>query len=312
MRSSKWIWFDGEWVDWDAANVHVSTHALHYGSSVFEGIRAYAPPAGPAIFRLHDHMERFLDSAKLMRMRLPYGVDDLEAAACELVTRNHEGACYVRPIAFRAAGPLGVDGHKHPVSTVMFSMEWGAYLGDDAVENGIDAAVSSWRRFSGNALMPRGKIGGQYVNSQLVSAQAHLDGYHEGIVLDEQGLVTEGAGENLFAIHGGVLLTPPVSTSILAGITRDSVLTLASDLGIPTKETALSRDLLYLTDEIFLTGTAAEITPVRSVDKITIGEGRPGPLTKRIQDAFFQLVRGEAPDPRGWLTDARSFASVVS
>ncbi len=308
MQTSKWIWTDGEWVPWEEATVHVTTHALHYGSSIFEGIRAYAPPSGPALFRLHDHMRRFLDSAKLMRMVLPYTTDDLESAACELVARNHDGACYVRPLAFRAAGALGVDGRKLPVSTVMLSFEWGVYLGEGALENGIDAAVSSWRRFSGNALMPRGKIGGQYVNSQLVSAQAHLDGYQEGIVLDEHGLVAEGAGENLFVVVDGALLTPPLSTSILAGITRDSVCTLARDLGIEVRETAIGRDLLYLADELFMTGTAAEITPVRSVDQIVIGDGRPGPLTRKIQDAFFTLLRGESPDPHGWLTDVRTFA----
>ncbi len=315
MNEPEWIWLDGELVPWADATVHVTTHALHYGSSVFEGIRAYDTPDGVALFRLRDHLTRMEQSTKLFRMPMPFSVDTLEEACVSLVGRNHEGACYVRPLTFRGAGGLGVDGRKLPVHTTIVSFEWGAYLGDGALENGIDAAVSSWRRFSSNTHLPRAKIGGQYVNNQLVAAQAHLDGYQEGIVLDEAGQVSEGSGENLFVINDGALLTPPVSTSILAGITRDTVLQLASDLGLPCLETNISRDSLYLADELFMTGTAAEITPVRSVDRIPIGTGERGPITAQLQEAFFSIVHGQTADRHGWLTpvqDDRDAAKVVA
>lgn len=302
MNTPEWIWLDGELVPWAEATVHVTTHALHYGSSVFEGIRAYETREGVALFRLRDHLVRMQQSAKLLRMPMPFSVDRLEQACRKLVRSNHDGACYVRPLAFRGSGDLCVDGRERPTQTTIISFEWGAYLGDGAVEHGVDAAVSSWRRFSSNTHLPLGKIGGQYVNNQLVAAQAHVDGYQEGIVLDESGLVAEGSGENLFAVKDGVLLTPPVFSAILAGITRSTVLQLAGDLGIPCHETPISRDALYLADELFMTGTAAEITPVRSVDRIPIGRGERGPVTARLQDAFFSVLRGETADRHGWLT----------
>jgi len=310
MEAPDWIWLDGELMPWADATVHVTTHALHYGSSVFEGIRAYETGEGNALFRLRDHLERMANSAKLFRMVLPFSVETLEHACLELVRRNHEGACYVRPLAFRGSGSLGVDGRDLPVQVTILSFEWGAYLGDGALENGVDTAVSSWRRFSSNTHLPLAKIGGQYVNNQLIAAQAHLDGYQEGIVLDESGSVSEGSGENLFVVKDDVLLTPPVSSSILAGITRDTVLRLARDLGIETREQTISRDALYLADELFMAGTAAEITPVRSVDRIPIGAGSRGPVTARLQQTFFALLRGEAPDRHGWLTPIRQQASA--
>ena len=308
-QHAEWIWMDGEWVKWAEATVHVSAHGLHYGSSVFEGIRAYDTPEGPAVFRLDDHIERLVDSAKLMRMELPYSVAEMKRISLELIERNGHAACYLRPLAYRGTGGLGVDGRHLPVSVVFLSMEWGAYLGEGALENGVDAAVSSWRRFSPGSLAPLGKIGGQYVNNQFVSAEARLNGYEEGIVLDANGHVCEGGGENLFLVKNGKVLTPPMSASILAGITRDTVLRLADDLGIEVEQTRITRDFLYLADEIFMTGTAAEITPVRSVDRMAIGSGSRGPVTERLQKAFFGIVEGRTQDRHGWLTHSRTIAN---
>ncbi|MEM9593616.1 MAG: branched-chain amino acid transaminase [Acidobacteriota bacterium] len=302
MTTATWTWMNGEWVRWDDATVHVSSHALHYGSSVFEGIRAYATADGPQIFRLREHLQRLHDSARLLRMTLPYGVDELTEACVELVRRNGHDACYLRPLAFRGPGGLGVDGRHLPVEVALLSMEWGAYLGDGALENGVDAAVSSWRRFGSGTLAPLGKIGGQYVNNQLVTAEARENGYEEGIVLDAQGMVSEGAGENLFVVKDGTVWTPPLSASILSGITRHTVMTLAADLGIPLREQTMTRDFLYLADELFMTGTAAEVTPVRSLDRIPIGDGRRGPITERLQREFFDVVEGRTDDRHGWLT----------
>ena len=306
MNTSEWIWMDGEWVRWQDATVHISAHALHYGSSVFEGIRAYDTPDGPAVFRLGDHVRRLRDSAKLLRMGLG-GFEDaeLEAVCREIVDRNRHKACYLRPVAFRGVGSLGVDGRSLPVTVAVMSMEWGAYLGEGALENGVDAAVSSWRRFGSGTMAPLGKIGGQYVNNQFVSAEARINGYEEGIVLDAAGYVSEGGGENLFLVKDGTILTPPMSSSILAGITRDTVVQLARDLDIPVREAVISRDFLYLADELFMTGTAAEITPVRSVDRMTIGEGRRGPVTEQLQKEFFRIVNGETQDRHGWLSHVR-------
>lgn len=308
---AEWIWMDGQWVRWAEATLHVSAHGLHYGSSVFEGIRAYDTPAGPAVFRLDDHMARLHDSARLLRMELPYDVDTLSRAALELVERNHHRSCYLRPIAFRGTGSLGVDGRALPVRVALLSMEWGAYLGEGALENGVDAAVSSWRRIGPDSMAPLGKIGGQYVNNQLVSAEARLNGYEEGIVLDDRGRVCEGGGENLFVVKQGTIVTPPMSASILAGITRDSVLRLAGDLGLSVEQATIPRDFLYLADEIFMTGTAAEITPVRSIDRMPVGNGARGPITERLQQAFFGIVEGRTHDRHGWLTLTRSAPDAI-
>jgi branched-chain amino acid aminotransferase len=283
--------------------VHVTAHALHYGSSVFEGIRAYETQNGPAIFRLRPHVERLLTSARMFRMGdLGYSADQLEEVCVELVARNGHRSCYLRPLAFRNSGPLGLKGTDCPVDVVIFSVEWGRYLGAEAIEEGIDAAVSSWRRPSANQLLPMGKIGGQYVNSQLVTIEANGNGFVEGIVLDERGRVSEGAGENIFLVHQGTIFTPPMADSILGGITRDCVVTLARDLGFPLRSESLSRDMLYVCDEIFMTGTAAEITPVRSVDRLPVGNGKRGPITQRLQEEFFGIVNGKIADRHGWLT----------
>ena len=303
IERSDWIWFSGKWLKWHEATVHVTAHALHYGSSAFEGIRAYDTGDGPAIFRLREHLERLLGSARILRMDTsPYPLEKLEQICVELVARNRHQACYLRPIAFRNAGTLGLDPTDCPVDLVIFSMEWGRYLGTEAIEQGVDVAVSSWRRFAPGTLAPLGKIGGQYVNNSFVSIEARANGYTEGLMLDERGMLSEGAGENAFLVMHGEIWTPPLASSILGGITRDCVLTLAGDLGVPVRFESISRDMLYLCDEMFLTGTAAEITPVRSVDRLPVGKGRPGAVTRQLQERFFDIVSGQADDDHGWLT----------
>ena len=298
----EWIWHDGGWVRWQEATVHVTAHALHYGSSAFEGIRAYETTRGPAVFRLPEHIVRFFDSVKLLRMDM--GAIDhqrLTDLCLEIVARNEHKSCYIRPLAFRGSGAMGLNPMGNPTIVTILSFEWGRYLGSEAIEQGIDAAVSSWRRFSPGSALPRGKIGGQYVSNSLVSVEAANNGYQEGIMLDHNGVVSEGAGENLFMVLEGELITPPLGSSILAGITRNSVLQLAADHGLTVHQEAVTRDMLYLCDELFMTGTAAEITPVRSVDHIPVGDGRPGPITRLLQDEFFGIVRGEKEDRHGWL-----------
>ena len=299
---AEWIWMNGEFVAWEAANVHVSTHALHYGSSVFEGIRAYATPQGPAVFRLPEHTKRLLNSAKIARMNLSYDEETINQAIIESIARNGHEACYIRPLVYRGAGPLGLEGRKNPVDLTIFTMEWGAYLGQEALENGVDVQVSSWRRLAPDTGASLAKIGGQYVNSQFISMEAHDNGFNEGLALDIYGYVSEGAGENIFVIIDNVVYTPGAWSSILLGITRDSALTILRDLGYEIRFEAIARDMLYVADEIFFTGTAAEITPVRSVDRIPVGMGRRGPITKAVQDEFFAITSGRKADPYGWLT----------
>jgi len=296
------VWFDGEFVAWEKATVHVATHALHYGSSVFEGIRAYRTPQGTAIFRLQPHAERFVNSCKIARIALPYTADQVSDAIRETVARNGQPACYIRPLAFRDDAAIGLDGRRCGTKMIIFTVEWGAYLGQEAIENGVNAMVSSWRRMAPDTGSSLAKIGGQYVNSQFASMEARDSGFDEAIVLDTTGNLSEGPGENLFLIHEGIIYTPPLVSSILGGITRSAVITIARDLGYEVREQALPRDFLYIADEIFMTGTAAEVTPVRSVDRIVVGAGKRGPITQRIQERFFAIVHGEVPDTHGWLT----------
>ncbi len=300
-NKSEWIWFSGEWMPWDAANIHVSVHALHYGTSVFEGIRAYSTPDGPAIFRLDDHMKRFLFSCKVMRMTdtLSFSQATLEAACVELVAKNKHESCYIRPLAFRDSDALGLNAEGQKVEVVIFSVEWGRYLGEEGIEQGVDVAVTSWRRVASS---PMAKVGGQYVNNQQVSMEARRHGYSEGIALTPNGDLSEGAGENLFLVFGDKIYTPPAASGNLQGITRASVITLAEDLGYELREEAMNRDHLYMADEIFMTGTAAEITPIRSVDGLMVGHGSRGPITKAIQDEFFGIVNGQKEDRFNWLT----------
>ena len=300
-NKSEWIWFSGEWTPWDEANIHVSVHALHYGTSVFEGIRAYATPDGPAIFRLDDHMKRFLFSCKVMRMTdtLAFSQSALEAACVELVAKNKHAACYIRPLAFRDSDALGLNAEGQKVEVAIFSVEWGRYLGEEGIEQGVDVGVTSWRRVASS---PMAKIGGQYVNNQQISMEARRHGYTEGIALTPLGDLSEGAGENLFLIFGDKIYTPPAASGNLQGVTRASVITLAQDLGYELREEVLSRDHLYMADEIFMTGTAAEITPIRSVDGLMVGHGSRGSITKSIQDEFFGIVNGQKEDRFNWLT----------
>lgn len=302
IKATEWIWHSGRLVPWGDARVHVLTHALHYGSSVFEGIRVYKTPAGSRFFRLEAHTRRLLNSARIHRIQVPWSAAEINAACKEVVTRNGLAAAYVRPLVFRGYGEVGVvPPAGHPVELSIAAWEWGAYLGPEAIENGVDVCVSSWQRVAPNTIPALAKAGGNYLSSTLVGAEARDRGFAEGIALAADGTVSEGAGENIFLVLDGVLVTPPTTASILQGITRDSVMVLARDMGIEVREQAVPRELLYIADEMFMTGTAAEITPVRSVDRIEVGSGRRGPLTKRLQEAFFGLFNGRTADRWGWL-----------
>lgn len=295
------LWFNGELVPYDEAKIHVLSHVVHYGSSVFEGIRCYDTDRGSAVFRLDAHMRRLVDSAKIHRMTIPYERETLNAAALQTIGRSGLQACYIRPVVFRGMGPMGVNPLKNSVETVIAVWEWGAYLGDEALSEGVDVQVASWQRPAPNTLPSMAKAGGNYLNASLVKMDALKNGFTEGIMLSTQGYLAEGSGENLFIVRDDVLYTAPTSMSILAGITRDAVITLARERGYTVKEQVVPREGLYIADELFFTGTAAEITPIRSVDHYTVGEGRRGPVTEELQEAFFDVVhRGN--DPHGWLT----------
>jgi branched-chain amino acid aminotransferase len=302
MEKAEKIWLDGKLVAWDAANVHVLTHALHYGVGVFEGIRAYKGVDGrSAIFRLREHMRRLYDSAHIVLMDIPFPQSQLEEACLELMRANRLAEGYLRPVAFFGYGAMGV-GAANPVQVAIAAWPWSAYLGEEGLKNGIRAKISSFTRMHVNVNMVRAKVTGQYVNSFLATREAALSGYQEAILLDTEGYVAEGAGENLFLVKDGVIYTPPLSSAVLAGITRASVIQIARDLGIPVREDRYTRDTLYLGDELFMTGTAAEVTPVREVDNRRIGTGTAGPITKKIQEVFFRAVRGEEPRYREWLS----------
>ena len=296
------IWRDGVLVDWADATLHVMSHVVHYGSSVFEGIRAYEGPSGGAIFRLQDHMRRLVDSAKIYRLPLRWSADELCQATVDTIAANELRECYIRPIVMRTGEQMGIWPKDVPIETLIILWEWGTYLGHDAVENGADVCVSTWRRAAPNTFPTMAKAGGNYLNAQLTKTEARQDDYLEGIVLDSAGFVAEGSGENLFVIRDGVLHTAPLSSGILHGITRDSVMRIAADLGYPVKETTMPREFLYLADEAFFCGTAVEITPIRSIDRLPVGPGRPGPITRAIQQRFMGIIKGRIPDPYGWLT----------
>jgi branched-chain amino acid aminotransferase len=298
MTPTQWIWKDGRMVPWAEATVHVLAHALHYGSSVFEGIRAYDTPDGPALFRATAHVRRLFDSARIYRIDIPWSADEIASACRAVVSANGLSSAYLRPIAFRGYGGLGV-GAKPPVEVAVAAIEWGAYLGAKAIEEGVDACVSSWGRPSG--LPALAKAGGHYLASQLVAHEAQRHGYAEGIALDAGGHLSEGSGENLFLVRDRILFTPPRAASLLPGITRDSVITLARALGYEVREEPLPREALYVADEIFFTGTAVEVTPVRSIDGLRVGAGGRGPVTAAVQRAFFGLFSGHTEDQWGWL-----------
>ncbi|WP_129137180.1 branched-chain amino acid transaminase [Luteimonas sp. YGD11-2] len=300
MQYPEWIWHNGTIKPWAEATTHVMAHALHYGSSVFEGIRAYRTPGGTAIFRLADHNRRLYASAKIHEIDIPYDLDTLNEATREVLRRNRLDSAYIRPVAFRGLGGFGLSAET-PVDMAIGAWPWGAYLGEGVLETGIDACVSSWQRFAPNTIPAGAKAGGNYLSGQLVAREARRLGFGEGIALASTGLLSEGAGENLFLVFDGVLHTPPVSAALLNGITRHTLITLARDAGLEIVERDLPREYLYLCDELFMCGTAAEITPIRSVDGRAVGDGRVGPVTRQLQGLYFGLFDGSTPDCYGWL-----------
>jgi branched-chain amino acid aminotransferase len=306
------IWHNGRFIDWNDAKIHVLSHVVSYGSSVFEGIRCYATKSGPAIFRLREHVRRLIDSAKIYRIEVPFTADQLSEALLELVRVNKLDACYLRPIVMRGYGLMGVLGSKNPIEVYLACWEWGQYLGEEAIAQGVDVCVSSWNRMAPNTLPALSKAGANYMNSQLIKMEAVINGYEEGIALDTTGYVSEGSGENLFVVRDGKLLTPPLGASVLPGITRATVLALAGDFNIPVVETIIPREMLYVADEVFFSGTAAEVTPIRSVDRIQVGAGRRGPITERLQKEFFAIVNGDKPDRHGWLTSVHAPQPVAA
>jgi len=301
LEKTRKIWMDGKMVDWDDAQIHVCSHVIHYGSSVFEGMRCYKTPEGAAAFRIEPHVERLFNSAKIYRMDVSYSMDDFSGAILETIRRNELEECYIRPVIYRGYSELGVNPFPNPVNAFIAVWKWGKYLGAEALENGVDVCVSSWNRIGPNTLPALAKSGANYMNSQLIKMEAIKNGYTEGIALDVAGYVSEGSGENLFIVRDGVLITPPLGASVLPGITRDCVIKLAGDLGIDVLEQAIPREALYIADEVFFTGSAAEITPIRSVDKVAIGKGRRGPVTRQLQERFFGILSCEVEDKHGWL-----------
>lgn len=301
INTPELIWFNGELKPWQEAQVHVLTHAIHYGSSVFEGIRVYDTPNGPQVFRLKEHVQRLFDSAKIYRMNIPFDQQTIFDACKSAVSSNGLKSAYLRPVAFYGNVGLGLTPPKVPVEVAIAAFEWGAYLGEDGLENGVDVCVTSWNRLAPNTMPTGAKAGGNYLSSQLISMEAKRHGYHEGIAMDVNGMISEGAGENLFVIRNNIIYTPPLSGCILPGITRDTVITLAKSFGYEIREELIARESLYLADEIFMTGTAAEVVPVRSVDQIQVGSGKKGPITDSIQKAFFGLFNGTTDDVWGWL-----------
>lgn len=305
------IWHNGKFINWDDAKIHVLSHVVSYGSAVFEGIRCYHTSQGPAIFRNREHMQRLLNSARIYRMNVPFSLDELCEANLELVRVNRIESCYMRPIVLRGYGSGGVDPAGNPIEVYLSCYEWGRYLGEEGLKNGVDVCVSSWNRMAPNTLPQMAKAAANYMNSQLIRMEAVTNGYVEGIALDVHGHVSEGSGENVFIAVNGKLLTPPLENSALPGITRDTVMTFCRDFGIPVAEQVIPREMLYIADEVFFCGTAAEITPIRSVDRVSIGNGARGPITKRIQDEFFAITSGSKNDRYGWLSYASAAAGAT-
>jgi branched-chain amino acid aminotransferase len=302
IQPTEKIWRNGQLIPWEQANIHVMSHVVHYGSSVFEGIRCYGQPSGAAVFRLPEHMQRLIDSAKIYRMTLPYSLDELCAAVVDVIENNGVAPCYIRPIALRGYGEIGVNPKGSPIDVFIANFPWGKYVEG---HGGADVCISSWNRLAPNTMPALAKAGANYMNSQLIRMEADINGYAEGIALDVNGLVSEGSGENVFLVRNGVLYTPPLSNSALSGITRDSVLTIARHLGLPVIEQSVPRELLYIADEVFFTGTAAEVSPIRSIDRIVVGDGTTGPITKQVADEFFGIANGLKPDRFGWLTPVK-------
>jgi branched-chain amino acid aminotransferase len=309
IQPTEKIWRNGQLIPWEQANIHVMSHVIHYGSSVFEGIRCYGQPSGAAVFRLPEHMQRLIDSAKIYRMTLPYSLDELCAAVVDVIENNGVAPCYIRPIALRGYGEIGVNPTGSPIEVFIANFPWGKYVAGG--HGGADVCISSWNRLAPNTMPALAKAGANYMNSQLIRMEADINGYAEGIALDVNGLVSEGSGENVFIVRNGVLYTPPLANSALSGITRDSVLTIARHLGLPVVEQSIPRELLYIADEVFFTGTAAEVSPIRSIDRILVGDGNPGQITKQVADEFFGIANGLKPDRFGWLTPVKVDAAVA-
>ncbi len=302
IQTTKNIWHNGNLIPWEQATIHVMSHVVHYGSSVFEGIRCYGQPQGSAVFRLPEHMQRLLDSAKIYRMEIPFSLEELCAGVVDTIEANGVAPCYIRPIVIRGYGEIGVNPKGSPIEVYIANFPWGKYISG---HGGADVCISSWNRLAPNTMPALAKAGANYMSSQLIRMEAEANGYQEGIALDVNGLVSEGSGENIFIVRSGVLYTPPLANSALSGITRDSVLTIARHLGLPVTEQAIPRELLYIADEVFFTGTAAEVSPIRSIDRIVISDGKPGEITKRIADEFFGIANGLKPDRFGWLTPVK-------
>jgi branched-chain amino acid aminotransferase len=296
------IWMNGKLVEWNDATIHIASHVIHYGSGVFEGARCYATPKGSACFRLDEHLRRLQNSAKIYRMEYPLDLAGWRDAVLQTIRANQMKACYIRPLVYRGYDTLGVNPLPNPVDAAILVWEWGAYLGQDALESGVDMKISTWARMAPNTLPAMAKATANYANSALIKMEALADGYSEGLALDVSGNVSEGSGQNVFIVRDGAICTPPLSASILGGITRDSIITLAREIGYQVTEMNLPREALYIADEVFCVGTAAEVTPIRSIDKMKIGGGRRGPVTEALQKAFFQMVNGDVPDRHGWLT----------
>ena len=302
IAATDWIWRDGEFIPWADAHVHVLSHSMQFGSAAFEGIRCYHTPDGPAIFRLREHLTRLLNSLKIYRMALTYSIDELSAACCALVLKNRLNACYLRPMVVRGYGAAGMVPFESPIEVYLPCWPWGTYLGDGALENGVDACVSSWHRPAPNTIPSLAKVAGNYLGGQLIKMEALANGFDEAIALSTAGTVSEGSGQNVFLYIDGALITTPLDGSLLGGITRDSIMRLAQREGLTIREQIIQREMLYTADEVFFTGTAAELTPVRSIDRIKVGAGKVGPVTKRLQAAFLDIAHGRAPDSFGWLT----------
>ena len=302
MKPTEKIWHNGKLIRWEDATIHVLSHVVSYASAVFEGIRCYDTKNGPAIFRVREHMQRMVNSGKIYRLELPYSAEELCNAAAEVVRVNKMSSCYIRPIALRGYGDIGVGGTAVPIEVYMACWEWGRYLGPEAIENGVDVCVSSWNRMAPNTLPSMAKAAANYMNSQLIQMEASINGYTEGIALDAAGNISEGSGENIFVIRDGRIYTPPFASAVLPGVTRNSIMTLAEELGYTVVEQNLPRETLYIADEVFFVGTAAEVTPIRSVDRITVGNGKPGPLTRKLQERYLAIAEGRDDDKYGWLT----------
>ncbi|HOP06958.1 MAG TPA: branched-chain amino acid transaminase [candidate division Zixibacteria bacterium] len=302
FTKTKYIWMNGKLVAWDDAKIHVLSHVVHYGSSVFEGMRTYITPKGTACFRLRDHSKRLINSAKIYRMDIPFTADQIDQAILDLIGVNEIDSCYVRPVAYRGYESLGVDPTPCPVDLAIAAWPWGAYLGPEALEKGVSICFSTWHRLAPNTMPTLAKCGANYMNSQLIKLEAIRHGYSEGLALDVHGYVSEGSAQNFFLVRDGVIYTPPLTAAILGGITRDSVITIARDLDYEVVETNIAREQCYMADETFFTGSAVEITPISQIDQITIGEGVAGPITRKLQQAFFDLVEGRSEDKHGWLT----------